>query len=168
MTTETPKFCPNCGTPTSGQPFCTSCGKPLTVTPTPTPAATNTPIRRSLWGYIVITLLLLGGLYWFVVAPALDHAAATTPHDITYRISGTARTVDLTYRNANDSTDQQQNKSIPWKMSFTAYRGQSLYVSAQNLGETGTVTCELVVDGVVVKAAESSGPQVVVTCNARL
>ncbi len=29
MTIETPKFCPNCGTPTSDQPFCTSCGKPL-------------------------------------------------------------------------------------------------------------------------------------------
>lgn len=84
---------------------------------------------------------------------------------ITYRVGGTTSSADLTYSTASGQ-EQQQNASLPWKKTFKVRRGEfaMIDISAQNQG-SGTVTCEIDVDGVKVKAAKSSGQYAIVSCD---
>lgn len=84
---------------------------------------------------------------------------------ITYRIAGTSSSADLTYSTASGQ-EQQTDAHLPWKKTFKVKRGEfaMIDVSAQNKG-SGTVTCEIDVDGVKVKAAKSSGQYAIVSCD---
>ena len=90
-------------------------------------------------------------------------------HAITYRVTGSGLgVVDLTYQNANDASEQMNDVAMPWTLKFNARPGQFLYVSAQNQKQTGTVICEILLDGVVVKTARSSGAYVIASCSGHL
>jgi hypothetical protein len=54
------------------------------------------------------------------------------------------------------------------ELSFAAADGQFVYVSTQNKGETGTITCNIVLDGVVVKTSTSEGAYKIASCSGRL
>jgi hypothetical protein len=84
---------------------------------------------------------------------------------ITYRIAGTASSADLTYSTASGQ-EQQTDAHIPWKKTFRVKRGDfaMIDITAQNK-DSGTVTCEIDVDGVEVKAAKSSGQYALVSCD---
>ena len=95
-------------------------------------------------------------------------SSAAKAYDVTYHIGGTARSADLTYSNAGGDTEQQNDKAVPWLTSFTGHGGQFLYVSAQNQGETGTITCEIILNGAVVKSAQSNGAYAIASCSGKL
>ena len=82
---------------------------------------------------------------------------------ITYQVTGTGSTVDLTYENASGNTEQLEH-SLPWTLVFKAEPGAFLYVSAQING-TGTVSCNILKNGTVIKSAKSSGEYVIATCS---
>lgn len=167
---ELPRFCPHCGADQqqTQTAFCTACGKrKIPEQPAAAPALAA-PKRRSPIGYIIITLIFIAGCYWLLIAPALRINQQAKTYDVAYRITGSARSVDLTYQNASASSEQARAKPVPWNMTFSAHPGQFLYVSAQNNGESGTVKCELLVNGIVVKSAESSGAYTIATCDGRL
>lgn len=101
-------------------------------------------------------------------APGQPSKAAKPKSDtrlITYRVGGTADSADVTYSTASGQ-EQQQGAHLPWTKSFKVKRDAFTMVdiSAQNQG-SGTVTCEIDVDGVKVKAAKSSGQYAVVSCD---
>lgn len=84
---------------------------------------------------------------------------------ITYRISGTATKALITYSTPSGQ-EQQNGARVPWKRSFKVKKDtfDVLTVSAQNSGG-GTITCEIDVDGVKVKAAKSSGAYAIASCD---
>ncbi|MCO6007080.1 MmpS family protein [Actinoallomurus purpureus] len=71
----------------------------------------------------------------------------------------------MTYSTASGQ-EQQQGAHLPWTKSFKVRRGEFAVVdiSAQNQG-SGTVTCEIDVDGQKMKAAKSSGQYALVSCD---
>ena len=94
---------------------------------------------------------------------------------VIYHVEGTAESVSLTIANAHGNTEQAANVRVPVSMrdsNETGFRlgcvpsGQFLYVSAQNRGSSGTVTCEIEAGGRVVSRASSSGGYVIATCDA--
>ena len=85
--------------------------------------------------------------------------------EVTYKIGGSARTGDITYSTPSGQ-EQAGDERLPWRRTFTARKGEVLYVSAQNAGAAGTVTCEISINGKTVKRARSSGAYAVVTCDA--
>lgn len=87
-------------------------------------------------------------------------------HLIAYKISGSASSAMMTY--TTPSGQEQTTKSIPWHKSFEAKDGELLSISAQNKGESGTVTCQIAVDGRIVKKATSSGAYAIASCDAAL
>lgn len=89
-------------------------------------------------------------------------------YSIEYRVSGTARYGSVTYRNATGGTEQHSNIDWPWTYRCVGKKGMFLYMSAQNGTDKGTVVVELVVNGVVVKRAESSGAYVIATASGTL
>jgi hypothetical protein len=59
---------------------------------------------------------------------------------VRYEVTGSATSVSLTYQNESGGTSQIDPADMPWTYSFTGHYGDFLYISAQNNGETGSVT----------------------------
>lgn len=94
--------------------------------------------------------------------------APSAPAEVIYRIGG-AKYADrveasLTYRNATGGTEQK-NVTVPWETSFTALPGQFLYLSAQNTGSRGAVTCDILVNGQSIQSARAEGGYKIATCS---
>ena len=87
-------------------------------------------------------------------------------HAVTYKIGGSASRALVTYSTPSGQ-EQQNGAHVPWKRSMKAKDFDVLAVSAQNSG-SGTITCEIDVDGKVVKRSKSSGAYAVVSCDASL
>lgn len=86
--------------------------------------------------------------------------------DVSARLSGTARSLSLTIDNGSGNMSQGTNKANNQTVDLGQLRrGTFVYISAQNEGDTGTVRCEILVDGVVVEEAESSGAYVIASCS---
>lgn len=110
-------------------------------------------IRRSLVALSLVALAGCGGSS----GPSLP--------SVTYNVSGSAREVAVTYANASEGTSQA-TVSVPWSHSFTCTKsGQFLYISAQNQGQTGTVTVRITKSGTTYKESTSSGAFVIATAS---
>jgi hypothetical protein len=83
---------------------------------------------------------------------------------VTYRVSGSAGSVALTYRNAMGGTEQSRVR-VPWEQTFDAQGGTFLYLSVQNAGVDGSVTCEIALDGEVRTRSTSTGAYVIAECS---
>jgi hypothetical protein len=87
----------------------------------------------------------------------------------TYKIGGTACNVSLTYTNEGGQTEQIAIAPISWTKSFVTHSGDHLYVSAQNNCNTGSVTCEIDLNGSPTSAtSKSSGAYVIAACSGRV
>jgi Mycobacterium membrane protein len=112
---------------------------------------------------LVGVLILLGGRTGGATSPRTAGGVYT----VQYQVQGTAKGASLTYQNAGGDTEQK-DVSVPWAVSLTMREGHFVYVLAQNKGETGTITCKILLDGVVVKTAESSGAYKIASCSGKL
>lgn len=98
---------------------------------------------------------------------------STSSHTVTYKVQGSATGADLTMSTANGGTSQASGKAVPLRnattgtegISFSASRGTFLYISAQNTGESGTITCIIEVDGIEMVRNTSSGAYTIATCS---
>ncbi len=85
---------------------------------------------------------------------------------VRYSVDGTARSVDITMQNRTGNTEQLSDVSLPWDLDVGAMGcGDFVYLSAQNQGDTGTVTCEISVGSAVLETATSSGSYVIASCS---
>jgi len=83
--------------------------------------------------------------------------------EVEYKITGTASKVFVTLNNASGGTEQFDNVSVPHTYTFETFDDWFLYVSAQNLGDWGSVTVTIYLNGAVVKTSTSSGAYVIAT-----
>ncbi|PWU23918.1 MAG: hypothetical protein C5B48_07765 [Candidatus Rokuibacteriota bacterium] len=106
-------------------------------------------------------------------SPAVSARVAAAPnpagmHSVIYRVKGTAEEAKLIYRNAQgelvQSTIRIPDKSA-WSVSFEVPLGRLLYVAAQNAGSSGSVGCEILLDGNVVAQVSGTGAYINVSCN---
>lgn len=107
--------------------------------------------------------------------PAARSTATSGPgaeRHVTYRVTTGERSaaISLTYENAGGNTEQLDTKTGhgQWQRSFTMARGSFAYVSAQRKEGSGTIKCEILIDGRVVESATSSGQYVIATCSGRV
>lgn len=120
---------------------------------------------------VFILALLVVACEATAVEPTPRPTATARPQrvNVQYVVTTSARNheVSLTYENAGGNTEQLQVE-IPerrWRKEMRVRRGAFLYVSVQNREDGGSVGCEILVDGVVVERAESSGAYVIATCS---
>jgi hypothetical protein len=88
----------------------------------------------------------------------------TGSYTILYAVGGTATQASLTYQNSQGGTSQEK-VNLPWQRQFTMVKGDFLYLSGQNEGDTGTVTTEIRVNGALFKTTTSSGAFVIATAS---
>jgi hypothetical protein len=98
--------------------------------------------------------------------------AATAPSQtapgakVSYRVTGSGGSVQVTYRNAQSGTDRQIISTLPWEFSFSGKGGSPLYLSAVAQGtSTASVTCEILVDDTSRSQSMSVGASAVATCS---
>jgi hypothetical protein len=91
--------------------------------------------------------------------------AAPQSYRVMYRVTGSGNRADVTYSNESENTEQAA-VTLTWEKHFEAERGQFLYISAQSTDDgSRTIKCSIVVNGVVLEQAESSGRYVIATCS---
>lgn len=89
---------------------------------------------------------------------------------VLYEVEGTATAANLTLESGT-GTVQQNDKAVPLRttsgkgLKATMLRGDFAYISVQNQGAIGTVTCRITVDGVVISTNTSSGAYAIVSCS---
>lgn len=114
---------------------------------------------------IIITLIAVGCLVY--LAANNSNGGGVGPftsgsHSVVYTVTGTATAASMTLSDSDGSTSQQSDQALPFSISFEADSGTFLYISAQNSGESGTIT----VDGATVETTTSNGAYVIAGCSA--
>ena len=84
---------------------------------------------------------------------------------VEYEITGSASKVDVTLQNETGGTEQYSDVSVPHTYTFNYYTDWFLYISAQNQGDSGSVTVTIYVDGEVFKTSTSSGAYVIASAS---
>ncbi len=174
--------CPSCGYPNKlGWTNCFKCGKPRPEPdPTPPPVVQTTRQRRGLGIGPVLAVCLCAYLVFISVQQwndaerdiqaVRDATAHPQTHTccVTYEVTGTARSVSVTYQNGDGGTQQESDRAVPWRRSFVMSTGDFVYISAQNQGEYGTVTVTIRVGDHVAKTSTSSGAYVIADASGTL
>jgi len=93
-----------------------------------------------------------------------------TPHQVRYEVTGDTdgMTADMTFEDAGANTAQQNGDFLPWTYTLTASPGAFLYVSAQNQGDSGAITCTIYVDDQVAQTSTSSGGYAICQASGKL
>lgn len=88
--------------------------------------------------------------------------------EATYRLTSDNQfaKASITLENATGNTEQFQDVDLPYELSFTAVEEQFLYISGQ-VDRDASITCELLLNGVVQEEATSDGEYVIATCSGR-
>jgi cytoskeletal protein RodZ len=98
-------------------------------------------------------------------------SAVSSTREVLYEVEGTATSADITYETPS-GTAQASNKRVPLGnkesgkpgIALTMERDDFVYISAQNQGSSGTVTCKITVDGVLISTVTSSGAYAIASC----
>ncbi len=86
-------------------------------------------------------------------------------YKVEYRISGSAPSVFVTLANATGGTEQYSGVKLPKVYRYKVFSSNFLYISAQNEGDSGTVTVECYYNGSLKDSATSSGAYVIATAS---
>lgn len=104
-------------------------------------------------------LAVIGAL----VATSSCDLATSEPQYIVYRVTGTARSSNISFTNETDGMDHEKSGIGPdgfmfWQKTVTLPVGKLAYLTAQNDGDDpGAVIVTIMSDGKVLKSAKSSG-----------
>lgn len=134
---------------------------------TPAPAKQSNTLFYILLGVAAIMLICLCCAV-FSYLPTSSASSDTPPSifttdlDVKYVITGSARSALVTSTNATGGTEQN-NVSIPWNQTMRVPVGSWLSIVAQNNG-TGSITCEIWIDGQKIKTSTSTAQYGIVTC----
>lgn len=92
-------------------------------------------------------------------------------HEVLYHVEGTAEFASVTYATGTGSS--QAEVELPMRngngdvgVTISARTGTAAYISAQNSGDSGMVTCRITVDGRVVSENTSTAAFGVAQCDA--
>lgn len=123
------------------------------------------PTRSWLWGVAAVLLLLAGAGVAAEGTPRTPAAAAAAgpaaPSRVVYEVDGDAATARVTW--TADAVHRDAAAALPWRLEAALPPGALPALTAENTGG-GSVTCRIVLDGVLVAQLTSFDPFGVVDC----
>jgi hypothetical protein len=104
--------------------------------------------------------------------PAARSVGAAVPVDVTYEVFGTATSAAVDVQRPTGT--QQVTATLPLMdksgvqgLTMTFAPGSLVYVSAQNQGDSGTVTCRITVNGVLLDEKTATKARSFATCTGK-
>ncbi len=91
-----------------------------------------------------------------------------TSIDVKYEIAGSAERVNITYENGDGGISQLGNVALPWSHTFSAEPNEYVYLYAQSMSESGSITVTIYSNGDVFKRATSEGEYVIASVSGNL
>lgn len=109
----------------------------------------------------------LKAFFAFAVVSMAGCSGATS-YTVTYKVDGffSDQSADLTYTDGNGSIIQSSPEPLPFETTFRTSSCGPLSLSAQNQNRGGSVTVSILVNGVTIKRATSSGAYVIASASA--
>lgn len=172
--------------PDQPAPAAAAAPPPSEVLPTAPPATTTSDLpaksgsQRGLAAILVLVLVAAAIIVWISTRGSGSSPSSTLPtltsttHEVVYLVTGSTTQADLTYQ-VGSKQSQQSGVDVPVTstsgstgLRFIAGSGDFLYLSAQNTQDSGTIGCEILVDGQSVASNESSGGYTITTCSGRV
>lgn len=86
---------------------------------------------------------------------------------IEYTVEGSAHSASLTYSNEQGGTEQH-DVTLPWRKLVVMRKRGFAYISAQNKSDSGDVKVEITLNGVPVKASQSSASYGIASASGRI
>lgn len=133
-----------------------------------TPAKQSNTIYYILGGIIVVMLVCLCCVVISYLPTSTSSSESQSPNifstdvEVKYVINGSASSALITYFNETGGMEQI-NAGLPWSKNMTVPIGSSLSLVAQNSG-SGSITCEIWMNGEKIKSSTSTAQYGVVTC----
>ena len=109
-------------------------------------------------------VVLLGGAFFLLKTLAASGAGAEGAHRVTYRVDGSASMAVVTYRLKDGASTRPEDVSLPWKKTVEFTESRVVILTASNPIQTGTIRCQLLLDGKVWKQDEANSEAGKVAC----
>lgn len=117
---------------------------------------------------IAAAIVLVG---WITGRGDDDSSSGSTRVSVLYEVEGTATGTTITFTTPDGGTSQAADKAVPLTRSDGTRgiqgdfpKGAFVYLSAQNMGASGDITCRITVEGRVVSENTASGGYTIATC----
>lgn len=114
---------------------------------------------------LLIGCCICGALFFSSSKTSSPNASApifSTDLQVRYVVTGSSTSAMITYFNEQGGTEQV-DVGLPWEKRFTVARGSALSLVAQN-GGSGSITCEIWLNGEKKKTSTSTAQYGIVTC----
>ncbi|KUI17393.1 hypothetical protein AU191_08770 [Mycolicibacterium acapulense] len=129
------------------------------------------PKKRLVWPWVllaifVVILLGFGACVAFVggIANEIDKETKREV-EIIYGVTGSGRSVAITYSGRDFNTAQETAVDLPWNKSVVIDGlGKTVTLTATNDMSGGTITCQITADGKTIAEQTSSGPFATASC----
>lgn len=124
---------------------------------------------------LMVGLIIVGVVAFMTINDLLGGSddSAEICCEITYEVTGRARSVSITMETPS-GTSQHSDAEVPLrtsrgeKLTYRFSRGDFVYLSAQNNGDSGTVECKITgSEGQIISQASSRGAYVIAGCDGR-
>lgn len=135
--------------------------------------------RRPTWVWVAVVVGVLAVFSWPLLG-GLGEKEPEPPPPVTrakpdvleYHVTGTAKTAAVTYKTGTGT--QQNTVDVPMKNKGggvgVTMKGSAIpsfkYISAQNQDSYGSITCQIILNGVTISENTSSGAYVIASCQA--
>lgn len=116
--------------------------------------------------FVILALLYMTGCA-FIGRDELkqDEPTDRVIYQITYSVTGSVDSVDITFENKHGGTSQKRGAAIPWTHHFNCEEGESVSISVQNCTDRGSLRVVIFRDGEIFRWSSCSGALCIATAS---